>query len=184
MDIMIDLETFSTRTHACILILSAIRFDRKDSIVELNKMDTFYSKICFKSCVEKNMHVDEKTVQWWKDQPENIKNEIFSEDRETLEIALKRFTEWFKKDKNFQFNRVWSHGATFDIPILTEAFTRCNMETPWKFWFCRDTRTLFEICNLQVKDLPSENLHNALWDCWRQVWGVKKCFNNLNINSK
>lgn len=171
MEVMIDLETFSTRNNACILIIAGIKFNRNDPHIPLEKMDKIYMIVDSTSCEKIGMHIDEKTVQWWNNIGDDCKKDIFSNNRKDIKECLKEFTKWFGKSE-----RIWSHGATFDIPILADAYNRCDLEVPWKFWNARDTRTLFEIANVKVKDLPQEKLHNALYDCWRQVWGVKESF--------
>ncbi|MBS0627420.1 MAG: 3'-5' exoribonuclease, partial [Verrucomicrobia bacterium] len=78
------------------------------------------------------------------------------------------FREWYG-----QSPKIWCQGASFDIPILQEAYARCNMEPPWKFWTVRDTRTVYDIANFNSKDLPATNLHHALFDCQHQIHAIK-----------
>ena len=40
-EVMIDIETLSTKNNAVILTIGAIKFDRKDDIKELKNMETF-----------------------------------------------------------------------------------------------------------------------------------------------
>lgn len=174
MEIMLDLETLSTRTHATILVIAALKFNRNASSTELKNMDQFYAKIHLDSCSKLGMHTDPKTVRWWETQDPKIRQEAFGEPREDLITVLQRFSKWYGNSKT-----IWSHGATFDIPILAEAYSRCGLEPPWKFWVARDTRTLFDITGIKTENLPTENLHNALHDCWRQVWGVQEGFKRL-----
>ena len=174
MEVMLDLETLSTRGHATILVIAAIKFDRNSPQGKLEDADKFYAKISLTSCQSVGLHVDTKTVDWWEKQDPVIRKEVFGEPREHLQDALLRFKSWYGNAE-----KIWSHGATFDIPILAEAFARCEIEVPWKFWLARDTRTLFDLAGLVQKELPSDNLHHALHDCWRQIWGVKESFRRL-----
>ena len=57
MDVMVDLETLSTRPHALILVIGAVKFNRKRKMPDLKKMDTFYRRITISSCIEKGMHI-------------------------------------------------------------------------------------------------------------------------------
>jgi DNA polymerase III alpha subunit (gram-positive type) len=171
MEVMLDLETLSTRGHACIAVIAAVKFSRTGKI---DKVDNFYAKIQQTSCENLGLHVDPKTIQWWKEQDEKIQKEIFDKPREDLKNVLYRFKEWFGNSKI-----IWSHGATFDIPILAEAYSRCDLEPPWKFWNSRDTRTLFDITGIKSDDLPKENIHHALFDCYRQIWGVQEAFKRI-----
>ena len=38
---------------------------------------------------------------------------------------------------------------------------------------------MYELGKIDIKSLPQENLHNALYDCWRQILGVNLAYNNL-----
>jgi len=177
MEVMLDLETLSTRGHASILVIAAMKFDRNTNISKPHaqiSQNQFYAKISIDSCEKVDMHIDPKTVAWWDKQDSQIRNEAFGEPREDLKSVLVNFSKWYGNSKT-----IWSHGATFDIPILTEAYIRCGLEPPWKFWTCRDTRTLFDIANIKQEDMPNENLHNALYDCWRQICGVQESFRRI-----
>jgi hypothetical protein len=174
MEVMLDLETLSTRGHATILAIAAIKFNSKTPVVDLEIMDTFFEKVKINSCMNLDMHIDEKTVKWWKEQDSKIYDEMFGEPRDELKNVLEKFRKWFGNCE-----KIWSHGATFDIPILSEAYSRCGLEVPWKFWNARDTRTLFDIANIRNKDLPSDNAHHPVHDCWRQIYGVKEAFIRL-----
>lgn len=171
---MIDLETLSTRPNAVILIIAAVKFNPFGKHSELKGMDTFYRKIDITSCVRSGMHTDEDTRRWWSLQNPEIRREAFEGERIDLYQALREFIEWFGHCKY-----VWSHGATFDIVILNEAFRLCSLEAPWKFWNHRDTRTLYAVAGMYSRDLPQEDKHHALYDCHRQIWGVKEAMKRL-----
>jgi hypothetical protein len=178
MEVMIDLETLSTRSHATILVLAAIKFNRYANPVPLEEMDTFYVRIDRNSCTEVGMHSSQKTMDWWNTQERKIRDEAFG-GRVPIKKALKEFSKWFKGSK-----LIWSNGACFDIPILDEAYKRCNMEAPWKFYNARDTRTIWDLADVNPWDLPKASLHHALHDCHRQIWGVKTAMDRLGLKRK
>lgn len=178
MDVMLDLETLSTRMNATILIIAAIKFNIKDKHISVDKMDKFYRRIDIESCKEVGLHVDENTVKWWDAQDEKIRTEVFHSDRVPLKTALVEFTDWY--NNGIKPERIWSQGANFDIPILGEAYKYCGMEIPWKYWQARDTRTIYELAQMSQRDLPKNNLHHALYDCQRQICGVKESYRRLN----
>jgi len=174
MEVMLDLETLSTRANATILVIAAVKFDRAVTLPDLKNTDKFYAKITIDSCKAIGLHVDPKTQQWWDEQDPKIRQEAFGEPREDLKTVLVRFSKWFGDSRT-----IWSHGATFDIPILAEAYLLCGLEPPWKFWTARDTRTLFELAKIKSEDLPKDNLHHALYDCWRQIVGVQMALKRI-----
>ena len=177
MEVMLDLETLSTRNCAAILVIAGIKFNLNSDSVPLDKVDkknTFYRRIDADSCKEIDLHVDEKTVAWWKTQDEKIQEEAFGKERIPLKQALQEFSSWYGNS-----SKIWSQGANFDIPILDEAYQRCGMSSPWKFWSVRDTRTVYDLAGLSARDFPQDNLHHALHDCQRQIDALKKSMRRI-----
>ena len=170
---MVDIETLSTRSNALILTIGAIKFDLNGITPPLNEMDCFYQKIDIDSC-KKYMHICNDTVKWWDSQDKAIIEEAFGGERLSLEQVIKDFTNWFSTSKY-----IWSHGACFDIPILDNAYILCGQKPPWKFSDVRDTRTIYDIGKVTSQDLPSDNKHHALYDCYRQIYGVQMAFKNI-----
>ena len=185
MEVMLDLETYSTEPNASILVIGAIKFNRKDKITDLDNYDTFYRRIDAGSCVSIGLHVDPKTVEWWSHQSQDAINEAIKHtDRIPIQQALEEFTLWFNrggKGKSLSGGKIWGHGDDFDCVVLGSAYRACGAEPPWKFWNTRDTRTLFDLANITMKDLPQDNAHHALHDAYRQIIGVRKSLEILKI---
>ena len=178
MDIMLDLETLSTRPDAAIIVIGAIRFDRKGKILSIEDSDTFYRRISIKSCTDAGLRVDESTVAWWKNQDKNARYEALENtDRVSLKSALEDFSMWIgNKDVC-----IWGNGDDFDCTILGESFSRLNMKIPWKFWMTRDCRTIFDLANIKKRDLPTGSEHHALHDCYRQIVGVRRSLDIIGL---
>ena len=179
-DIMLDLETLSVRPHAVILVIGAIKFKRNKKYEEeknLDKLDTFYRRITIKSGVDVGLHIDKDTEKWWSEQEEDVKYEaLINPDRVPLQEALKDFKKWFGNNPR---TCIWGNGSDFDISILGESFKRCNMEIPWKYFLVRDLRTIFDLGNVRMVDLPQYQKHHALHDCYRQIIGFSRAYQNL-----
>lgn len=173
-DVIIDLETLSTRPHAVILVLAGIKFNRNDDIPPLEKMDTFYRRIEISSCTDIYLHTDSKTVKWWEEQKEDVREEAFRKERFPLHTVLAEFTAWFGSSRY-----IWGHGASFDPVILSEAYIRSGLEAPWKFWDIRDTRTLYDISGVSPGSFPNDHPHNALYDCYSEVQALREGFKRL-----
>ena len=43
-EVMLDIETYSTKNNAAILTLGAVKFNRNSGVIGLNEMDTFYNE--------------------------------------------------------------------------------------------------------------------------------------------
>ena len=174
-DIMLDLETLSTRPNAAIVVIGAIKFNRSGPTPSYSTCNSFYRRIEITSCIENKLRIDDDTVKWWKEQDKNIQYEtLYHPERIGIKQALIEFSQWMRGA-----TYVWGNGDDFDCTILGEAYKRCKLDIPWKFWNTRDCRTLFDICGIQKSDLPQDNYHHALYDCYRQLVGVKKAFNKL-----
>jgi len=178
-EVMIDIETLSTQSNAVILSIGALKFDRSGDLpASPEVMDSFYVRVARESCEMLGMHVDPETVQWWAGQNEEIRHEALENTSERLSIkdALLQLTSWIGRSQ-----KIWGHGDDFDCVILSEAYRRCDMKVPWKFWDTRDTRTLFDIAGVKNSDLPANSKHHPVHDCYRQVAGVLKSLRKLNL---
>jgi DNA polymerase III epsilon subunit-like protein len=176
-EVMVDIETMSVLPNAAILTIGAVKFNRMGLLPELSKCDTFYRRITIDSCINMGLTSSPDTIEWWNNQDKEIKYEAFDNpDRIVIGNALKEFAKWFKGS-----TKIWGHGDDFDCVILSNAFRVCNIDVPWKFWNTRDTRTLFDLANISIRDLPQDNAHHALHDAYRQVIGVKKSLEILKV---
>ncbi len=89
-------------------------------------------------------------------------------------IALELFRAFCDK----KIKTVWSH-ATFDFPIVSNAYKVCNLNLPFHYRTARDIRTLVDLSNLDYNKEKEDKTHNALEDCLYQVKYCVKCFNQL-----
>jgi hypothetical protein len=175
-DIMVDLETLSVRNNAIILTIGAIKFDRNKilpkSISDIPEEKMFYKRIKISSCEKIGLHRDSETENWWKKQHPDAYKEAFGFETDRIDIknALKDFSKWF----GFS-TYIWGNGSIFDITILSEAYLRCNLPVPWKFYNVRDLRTILDVCDIRHED-NNTNKHNALYDCFFQIKDIQKCF--------
>jgi exodeoxyribonuclease VIII len=181
---MIDLETLATKSNAMILTIGAIEFDPMTENMDGN---IFYKKINLNSYKNINgFSFDINTMCWWHNQCDEARKEAFlGDDRIDLKNCLIDLKNWLDevRPKGTGNNVIiWSHGSHFDIPILSNAYNIFEMKEPWNYWNVRDTRTLFDISNINFKDiqLPIGMVaHNALADCFKQVTAVKLAYKNL-----
>jgi hypothetical protein len=177
-EVMIDLETLSTENNAVILTIGAIRFNRNIPIEKnIEKCNTFYRRITLESCNLLNLHTCDNTKLWWDKQSPEARYEAFDNpNRISIEKALIEMTVWIRGT-----NYIWSHGDDFDCVILSNVYKKCGLIVPWKYWNTRDTRTLYDIAKITTSDLPQNNYHHALHDCYRQIIGVQNCLKKIKL---
>lgn len=97
---------------------------------------------------------DPRTVQWWSEQSDEAQAAFA--DPVDLRSALAMFTSWLYRvagesgDSIAQRSdiRIWSHGASFDPPILAAAYEAVGLPVPWHYRAPRDTRTLFDMAGI------------------------------------
>lgn len=184
MEIMLDLETLGVSTNTMILTIAAVTFDSNNKETESNGQ-VFYARVDIDSYKKygSNFTLDASTLFWWINKaPQAAKNEAFCDiDRKSIETVMKAFSDWCSHNK---VTKIWSNGASFDIPIVSYTMNLLNIEIPWKFWDIRDTRTLYDLANIKLKDVKYNNVnnlpdHHALGDCYKQLEGVKQSYKKL-----
>ena len=74
---------------------------------------------------------------------------------------------------------MWSNGASFDVVVAETAWRQLGMRIPWPFWVIRDTRTLYEIAGVKLKDGGHVTSHKAVEDAERQAIVVQKAYTKL-----
>lgn len=174
LDITLDLETCSLSSHAAIMQMAAVIWDRfsKDS----NQMffndartpketEHFIRSIDLNSqFVEGLWDFSQETADWWRKQnreaksaiADNITNGEVMTERQSqvlLNKALEELDNWIRKmlsEHDAENFCIWCQGTDFDIPILRYAAesTRCNKLLPMALHhkYFRDCRTAIYEC--------------------------------------
>lgn len=182
---MLDLETLGTGRGAQIVSVGAVTFDSDG----LDTESTFYRRIK----LPERVIVEVDTLAWWAKQNEAARVELFAEPRCSLNDACVEFTRWWTTSG---CRYVWSHGATFDVPMLeqhfpwyTDPFTlRREGGPPWKYGDVRDTRTLYQLAGLDLKAFRGVHSayaavdvkHNAVHDAVAQALAAYHAIRQLN----
>lgn len=159
-NVMIDLETMGVNNNAAIIAIGAVVFD-----FEGNIGPTFYETIDLKSSVENGGVIDPSTVLWWMRQSDEARKEF---EREGLleYVVLENFANYLMSfGKGI---KVWGNGTSFDNVILTNAYTRWVMETPWQYYNDRCYRTMRGLYP-EIKMEREGTHHNALADAISQA---------------
>lgn len=177
-DLMIDLETLSTRHDAAIISIGACYFD-----IETGEIgNTFYQTIAMKDSPYFG-HISADTVRWWLTQNQAARDAV-SQPNGQLEIndALAEFDKF-----RLGGSKLWSNGSSFDMVILRNAYARCLWhKTPWEYWEERDTRTIVDLCEritgintAKTTDFTGAR-HNALNDAIFQAQYVSTTYQLLS----
>ena len=167
--VMVDLETMAVSPRSVVLTLGAVQFNPfTDEIYK-----ELYMRIDLDDQDKLGREIDQNTLDWWAKQDPAVMEEAFSADnRVKLVDAIDQFHKFA-----WGCDKIWSHGAVFDIIIIEDIYRQLNKPIPWEFWRCRDTRTLFDLADPEMP--KSVEQHNALFDAVRQARGVQTVMRKL-----
>lgn len=174
MDVMLDIETLSTRPESVVLTLGAVKFSPYDSDVDTN--NGLYLRIDVDEQINLGRHVQQETVEWWGKQTEDVREEALGEHERTgLNDMLDQLNRFL-----VGVEAIWCQGPAFDIVILENLYRQMGRPTPWQFWQIRDSRTLFSVHG-DPREKGRHGAHNALIDCYYQARAVQQIYKDVGV---
>jgi hypothetical protein len=177
MDVMLDLETLSTRPESVILTIGAVKFDPWGE--EVDAGSGLYMRVDVDEQLAMDRHVLESTVEWWGKQDEAVREEALGEsNRESLDTMTRALNKFLVGVEN-----IWCQGPAFDIVILENLYRQLSKPTPWQFWQIRDSRTLFGVHG-DPREKGRTAAHNALMDCYYQARGVQDVYQRAGVRKR
>ena len=175
-NIMIDLETMGQGPRSAIAAIGAVAFDPYGQ--GLGR--TLYHRVDLRTSVAAGLVIDADTVVWWMKQSDAARAELTSEDNVPLHYALSDLREMITgPDLDYDSTIVWANGASFDFPILAEAYRAVGFRQPWKFFNERDWRTVRKI-GPSVDFERTGTHHNALDDACHQALHLQRVMARLH----
>lgn len=170
-DLMIDIETLSTKSNAHILSIGMVWFDKRYTEEPLIEMPII---VCEQS--QPSSHIDAATVAWWMQQSDEAKKVFSYSYRLNMEEAVLSVIGQVSKA-----DRIWAKDPDFDCSILASAVKNYSaVEFDWPFWKHRSVRTMLDIVP-EAKNIPFEGTaHNALADANHQAKQMQHVFKILN----
>ena len=103
------------------------------------------------------------------DYPESEDEWKKCEEKPKIELSKKSLEGFAKFVGDPSKARVWGNGASFDNPILANAYRAVNLDPPWRFWNDRCYRTVKSMFGKNVKLERIGEHHNALDDAKSQA---------------
>lgn len=176
---MLDIETLGSGPGCPILQISACMFPSGDTLRSISDTTNFNHYVL----QETKITVEKSTFLWWANQPSFVGLlQRTEEEGDTIGSVINQFDRWLHLH-NIRY--LWSHGATFDIPILLYAWKeQMSEEFPVPYWNFRDTRTLMDLWGhdilAEILPFPIEHEpHNALHDAVHQANCMVKLLREL-----
>ena len=183
MEVMIDLETLSTKTRGVITQIGAVAFQpvsggqcRNDKALEIH--------VDIQSNLDHSRSITGATVNWWLQQDNAARSAfVFGQMGDTLSLpeALMALTNW-PSTFGMQWkhiNGVWANGPSFDVTMLETAFEDCGLEVPWQYKAPRCCRTLFALVGGPPKIESVLVSHKAVDDAIYQACQVQEAMRML-----
>ena len=118
-------------------------------------------------------------MRWWSEQSPDALEEALGDQGRTS------FRDCMEKLYKFCWNRraVWSNGAAFDVVAcetgMRQTLTDYPNPIPWPFYTVRDTRTLYEVAGVKLRDGGHTTSHKAVEDAERQAIVVQDAYRKL-----
>jgi len=177
MDVMLDIETLSTRPWSVILTLGAVNFSPWHS--DVDQEQALYLKPNVDEQLAMERHVQDETLAWWGTQPEEVREEALGTDgRISTNEMLDKLNRFLVGADN-----IWCQGPAFDIVILEDLYRQVERPTPWQFWQIRDSRTLFAVHG-DPRKKDRHGAHNALIDCYYQARAVQDIYKKVGVEKR
>lgn len=161
MHMMVDLETLGTSVSAPICQIGAVCFLLPGYSTEVSRLSVY---------AEPKGILEWDTIKWWLSQEDEARKHLMGGSTVPLKDALLRLSKFVPKD----LEGIWSHGASFDIPILSYWYRELGIKIPWDHRMVRDTRTLLWLTP-GVK-VVNEDKHNALSDALAQARAIQQSY--------
>lgn len=170
--IMVDLETLGNEPGVIIASIGAVKFDADGEHLG----PEFYRNVDVQSCADAGLTVSGSTIRWWMiEQDDETRRALFDPEPVALRDAICAFSEYCRGCEY-----IWSHGSTFDLPILAAAYRAVNQSRPWEWKSTRDTRTLIDLVPQSeldtIKPEGRRHEHHALDDAILQARRVQAAY--------
>jgi hypothetical protein len=178
MNIMLDLETMSSKPDAAIVSIGACTFADDGSITPNDWRNTFYCVVDAENSQRVGGRVDAGTMKWWMQQTAEARAVFNAPGAMTLVRALLAFERFCTMWPEVC---VWGNGASFDNVVLRQSYERLNGKAPWSYRGERCYRTLKNL-RPDVALTQYGTAHNALDDAIAQAAHAEEIFKAMKAS--
>lgn len=186
MHIMIDLETMGQGARCPILSIGAVAFDGLNDLPPIEGMQT--AELTFEINVDLASQVgreyDGRTVYWWLNQSQEARDRVQRKPLVSITDALMDFRMWVQQFQPMSGkSSFWSNGASFDLPILADAFNQYGVPNPIIYWKGLCHRTVMSLAfEKKPPVIPELELmaHSAVHDAYKQAVLMTMAFKKMS----
>lgn len=166
-EIVMDIETLSTRKNALVVSVGLVAFD--DDYPEFHEV--FGQRLDMEEQQRKGRSIDMDTVSWWMKQSEAARRWNFEGHRVSVTNALADISAFIFKTKGGQTSiDIWANPPTFDCIIMESLFNDFGFSRPWDFRIENDLRSVTKFAGVPkgwlsprqvVEHIPTDD---CLWE--------------------
>ena len=176
LNIMVDLETASTKENAAILSWAMVPFFSDGN--ECGESE-FNMAVSLTSCFLAGMDFDKGTQQWWLQQDPKARGAILhAEEEVSIHTATVNAYAWLENLAEKYDLYIWSRGLDFDIPKMEWCFRKfVERPLPYKYSHKMDVRTVLKFMQIDQNQFEFKGVkHNALDDCLHDIEMIRKAY--------
>lgn len=179
LNIMVDLETTSTKENSAILSWAMVPFFTDGQEVEDAEPMVLY--IDLGSCFFAKMDIDKDTQDWWAQQTPNARASILTAEKVSIQNASMEVYGWMSRLAEKYDLYMWARGLDFDIPKIEWCLRKfVGRELPYKYSHKMDVRTVLKFMGVDQTQFEFEGVrHNAVDDCNHDIKMIWFAYNRL-----
>jgi hypothetical protein len=162
---MVDIETLSTRANAVVLSVGAALFNFS------GVLHSWHWTLKLNEQIGRNRHIDADTLAWWMSQDSEIMRQAFKQEYAPRHMFL-QLAEAATGATGAAVSKFWAHSPAFDYVILDSLKQDLLCDVPWDHRSWLDTRTLSWMKGKPMK--RTDGQHNAERDAIMQAeWVIE-----------
>ena len=175
LNLMVDLETASTKENAAILSWAMVPFIADGGECGI---DPFYMTVNLTSCFMAGMDFDRSTQDWWMEQDAEARAEVMKGGESNILSVTRNAFCWLSSLSERYDLYMWCRGIDFDLPKMEWCFRNLlEQEAPYRYSHKMDVRTVLKFMGVDQSQFPFIGVkHNAEDDCRHDIRMIQHAF--------
>lgn len=178
LNIMVDLETASTKENAAILSWAMVAFSTNGEEIP----DFIFERVVtLRSCFFAGMKIEVDTQEWWEKQTPQAKHHILTGEADSIRTVAKDAYMQLEALAESHDIYLWSRGIDFDLPKIKWCFEHLlekdEKDFPFKFSHKMDVRTVLKFMEIDQSQFQFEGVqHRSKDDCMHDIRMIQEAY--------
>lgn len=179
MDVMLDIETMSTRLDALVLSIGAVEFTLHAAGPKVHTRMLLV--LHWQQQLLLGRHVHQDTQRWWAQQTDEARAHWthpsvppLPVEASLTELGQYLYTAGVARKGG---SKLWANGAVFDVGVLEHLYAQLGSnQPPWYYSNVRDARTVYGVCghvrqatDTMLQQEQELHSHSPVDDCVSQI---------------